>query len=140
MTTAGSRSARPCFSRSPRVLSLSLGPTGITLGSLPRAIAAMLGAPADADASREALVLFDIRLPRTLLAMFVGASLAVSGAMMQGLFRNPLADPTLIGIASGAAFAAVATIALGNGILGAHPAAARRLRAPVRRLPRRASR
>jgi iron complex transport system permease protein len=99
------------------VLSLALGPTGITLSSLPRAIAALLGTPADADATREALVLFYIRLPRTLLAMFVGGSLAFSGAMLQGLFRNPLADPTLIGIAPGAAFAAVATIALGNGIL-----------------------
>ena len=61
-------------------------------------------------------MLIDIRLPRTLLAMFVGASLALSGAMMQGLFRNPLADPGLIGVSSGAALAAVATIVLGNGI------------------------
>lgn len=98
------------------LLSLSLGPTGITLASLPRAIGAYFGAPADAAALREQLVLIDIRLPRALLAMFVGASLAVAGAMMQGLFRNPLADPGLIGVSSGAALAAVATIALGNGI------------------------
>ena len=98
------------------LLSLSLGPTGITLASLPRALAAALGAPADADMVREQLVLLDIRLPRTLLAMLVGASLGVAGAMMQGLFRNPLADPGLIGVSSGAALAAVATIALGNGI------------------------
>ncbi len=98
------------------LLSLSVGPTGITLTSLPRVIAAWLGGPADAGIAREQLVLIDIRLPRTLLAMFVGASLAVAGAMMQGLFRNPLADPGLIGVSSGAALAAVATIALGNGI------------------------
>ena len=98
------------------LLSLSVGPTGITLTSLPRVIAAWLGGPADAAIAREQLVLIDIRLPRTLLAMFVGASLAVAGAMMQGLFRNPLADPGLIGVSSGAALAAVATIALGNGI------------------------
>lgn len=98
------------------LLSLSVGPTGITLASLPRALGALFGAPADAGAIREQLVLIDIRLPRTLLAMFVGASLAVAGAMMQGLFRNPLADPGLIGVSSGAALAAVATIALGNGI------------------------
>ena len=54
----------------------------------------------DAATAREQLVLIDIRLPRTLLAMFVGASLAVAGAMMQGLFRNPLADPGLIGVSS----------------------------------------
>src|SRR5688572_17141876 len=98
------------------IASLSIGPTGITLSSLPRAIGALLGAPADSAAAREQLVLIDIRLPRTLLAMFVGASLALSGAMMQGLFRNPLADPGLIGVSSGAALAAVATIALANGI------------------------
>jgi iron complex transport system permease protein len=48
--------------------------------------------------------------------MFVGSSLAVAGAMMQGMFRNPLADPGLVGVSSGAALAAVATIALGNGL------------------------
>jgi iron complex transport system permease protein len=98
------------------LLSLSVGPTGITLASLPRVIAAWLGGESGAATAREQLVLIDIRLPRTLLAVFVGASLAVAGAMMQGLFRNPLADPGLIGVSSGAALAAVATIALGNGI------------------------
>jgi iron complex transport system permease protein len=98
------------------VASLSLGPTGITLSSLPRALASAFGAPADSAAVREQLVLLDVRLPRTLIAIFVGASLAVAGAMMQGLLRNPLADPGLIGVSSGAALAAVATIALGNGI------------------------
>jgi iron complex transport system permease protein len=98
------------------LLSLAVGPTGITLTSLPRAISALFGAPADAGAMRERLVLIDIRLPRALIAMFVGASLAVAGAIMQGLFRNPLADPALIGVSSGAALFAVATIALGNGL------------------------
>lgn len=97
--------------------SLSLGPTGITLSSLPRALASAFGTPVDSAAAREQLVLIDIRLPRTLLGMFVGASLAIAGAIMQGLFRNPLADPGLIGVSSGAALAAVATIALGNGIV-----------------------
>lgn len=57
-------------------------------------------------------VLFQIRLPRLVLAMLVGSSLALSGAALQGLFRNPLADPTLIGISSGAALAAVLMIVL----------------------------
>ena len=43
-----------------------------------------------------------VRLPRTLLCLFVGALLAVSGALMQGLFRNPLADPGIIGVSGGA--------------------------------------
>lgn len=66
-------------------------------------------------------VLTLIRLPRVLLAALVGASLAISGAAMQGLFRNPLADPGLIGIASGAALAVAAMIVLigpAAGILG----------------------
>ena len=96
------------------VLSLSVGPTGITLASLPRVLFALFTGSEDASIAREHLVLVDLRLPRTLLGAFVGASLAVAGAMMQGLFRNPLADPGLIGVSSGAALAAVATIALGN--------------------------
>jgi iron complex transport system permease protein len=62
-------------------------------------------------------VLESIRMPRVLLGMLVGAGLAVSGAAMQGLFRNPLADPALIGVSSGAALAAVAVIVLGATVL-----------------------
>jgi iron complex transport system permease protein len=58
-------------------------------------------------------VLMAIRLPRVLLAITIGASLAVSGASMQGLFRNPLADPSLIGISAGASLSAVSAIVLG---------------------------
>lgn len=96
------------------VFSLAIGPTGISLQALPRAIAAALGHAPDGAAERDRLVLIDLRMPRTLLAAFVGAALATAGAMMQGLFRNPLADPGLIGVSAGAALAAVATIVLGN--------------------------
>lgn len=99
-------------------LSLAVGPTGISFQSLPRALSAALGHSNDAEAMRERLVLFDIRLPRTLLGVFVGAALAVAGATMQSLFRNPLADPGLIGVSAGAALAAVATIALGHSVMG----------------------
>jgi len=96
------------------IASLAIGPTGISLGSLPRALKVAFGADiTDPVLRREHLVLFGIRLPRMLLGAFVGGALAVAGAMMQGLFRNPLADPGLIGVSSGAALAAVATIALG---------------------------
>ena len=47
-------------------------------------------------------ILYTILMPRVLLAAFVGASLAISGACLQGLFRNPLADPGLIGVSAGA--------------------------------------
>ncbi|MBL4740948.1 MAG: iron ABC transporter permease [Sneathiella sp.] len=66
-------------------------------------------------------VLLNIRLPRALLAMLVGAALGISGAAMQGLFRNPLADPGLIGISSGAALAVAISIVLigpATGFLG----------------------
>lgn len=94
------------------ILSLAIGPTGVSLQSLPRAFAAAAGYANDASAERDRLVLIDIRLPRTLLAAFVGAALATSGAMMQGLFRNPLADPAMVGVSSGAAFAAALTIVI----------------------------
>ena len=63
--------------------------------------------------SQQEMVLFAIRLPRVLLAMFVGSGLAVSGVIMQGLFRNPLAAPGLVGVSSGAAVFAVAAIVFG---------------------------
>ena len=55
-------------------------------------------------------ILFNIRMPRVMLAAFVGASLAISGACLQGLFRNPLADPGLIGVSAGAALGAAFAI------------------------------
>jgi len=58
-------------------------------------------------------ILLDVRLPRVLVGMLVGWVLAISGGVMQGVFRNPLADPYLLGIASGASAGAAATIALG---------------------------
>lgn len=66
---------------------------------------------------RHDLVILNIRLPRTLLAMMVGAALTLSGAVMQGLFRNPLADPGLVGVSAGAALAAGMTIVLGDALL-----------------------
>jgi iron complex transport system permease protein len=64
--------------------------------------------------SQERLVFMNIRLPRLVLGIAAGAGLGMAGALMQGLFRNPLADPGLVGISSGAALAAGATIVLGS--------------------------
>ena len=58
-------------------------------------------------------VLFHIRLPRTLVGLMVGAGLGISGAVLQGIFSNPLADPGIIGVSSGASVGAVLAIALG---------------------------
>ena len=68
------------------------------------------------------LIIESIRLPRTLLGMLVGSSLAVAGAAMQGLFRNPLADPSIIGVSSGSALGAGIAIVLGSTLfVGAPP-------------------
>jgi iron complex transport system permease protein len=67
-----------------------------------------------AQPTPEHLVFMNIRLPRLLLGVAAGAALGMSGALMQGLFRNPLADPGLIGVSSGAALAAGVTIVLGS--------------------------
>jgi len=62
-------------------------------------------------------VLFELRLPRILFAIIVGGALALSGTVMQALFRNPLAEPTLIGISAGASLGAVTALMLGFGSL-----------------------
>lgn len=71
----------------------------------------------DPSAQGLTAVVMQIRLPRVLLAVVVGASLAAAGAAMQAMFRNPLADPGLIGISSGAALGAIVTIVLGSSVL-----------------------
>src|SRR5690606_29427567 len=62
-------------------------------------------------------IVWELRLPRVLTAAAVGAGLAVCGAVMQALTRNPLADPYLLGLSSGASLGAVCVIALGLGLV-----------------------
>ena len=66
------------------------------------------------NAGADYLVFANIRLPRLLLGLVAGGGLGLAGALMQGVFRNPLADPGLIGVSSGAALAAAVTIVLGG--------------------------
>lgn len=61
-------------------------------------------------------IIWEIRLPRALMAILVGAFLAVSGAVMQALTRNPLAEPSLLGVSNGAAFALVLSLTVFSGI------------------------
>lgn len=70
---------------------------------------------------RHELVVVSLRLPRLLLGILVGATLALSGAALQGLFRNPLADPALVGVSSGAALGAVSYIVIGGTYLAFIP-------------------
>ncbi|KYP13299.1 iron ABC transporter permease [Flavihumibacter sp. CACIAM 22H1] len=95
------------------LVSAGLGALSISPVQLIAILGNAVGLSTEADYSETmSIVFWQIRLPRLLLALLVGSSLALSGAALQGLFRNPLADPTLIGISSGAALAAVLMIVL----------------------------
>ena len=103
------------------LLGLSVGPVSINAQQLLHLLPSLLTDAAIDDPSLAGLqiIITDIRLPRTLLAWLVGAGLAISGAAMQGLFRNPLADPSIIGVTSGASLgASIAVVVIANGIGG----------------------
>ena len=86
----------------------------ISNGSYPISLLSILKGGED---SIQKTIIIDIRLPRVLLSFFVGASLGICGAVLQGLFRNPLADPGLIGVSAGAALgAAIAIVILPPGL------------------------
>lgn len=89
-------------------LSLLVGPAGL---SLSQGIGALTGGVA--DDSPAAIIIWQIRLPRTLMAVLVGAALGLSGAVLQGYLRNPLAEPGIIGVTSGAALGGVIAIHTG---------------------------
>ena len=94
------------------VLGVGIGEYPIAPWDTVRILVAHAGAPVSVDPQQDA-ILWAIRLPRVLLGILVGGALAVSGAALQGVFRNPLADPTIVGVASGASVGAVAAILLG---------------------------
>ncbi|MBU7599349.1 iron ABC transporter permease [Streptomyces sp. P38-E01] len=89
-------------------------PIGDVVGSLLHRVG-LGGAPLDRVGES---VLWNVRLPRVVLAMLVGASLGCAGSLMQGVFGNPLAEPGVIGVSAGAAVGAVASIAFGLTFLG----------------------
>jgi iron complex transport system permease protein len=91
---------------------LSLGAYPLTLSEIGTLIT---GGEMDSVA---ALVLWEIRLPRILAAIIIGTGLAVAGTAMQGLFRNPLADPGIIGVSAGGVMGAVLTLTLLMPVLG----------------------
>ncbi|MEO0437185.1 MAG: iron ABC transporter permease [Pseudomonadota bacterium] len=91
--------------------------SGATDTSAARVLWALATGAEDSITVVERVVLLDIRLPRAVLGTLIGASLAVSGAVMQGLFRNPLADPGIVGVSAGAGLGAVSFIVLGSGVL-----------------------
>lgn len=91
------------------IFSLNVGASGTSVQPLLEALFAGHEMPV-----RHRIILLDIRLPRLFEGILVGAALAVSGALLQGLFRNPLADPGLVGVTAGASLGAVTAIVLGG--------------------------
>ena len=86
---------------------------GLSLGLVVAAVVALCLGPVQLKFPLEPLqrkVLLDLRLPRVILAVMVGAALAVTGVLFQGLFRNPLADPYVLGTSSGAALGATIAV------------------------------
>ncbi len=99
------------------VVALTIGPADIAAAEVIQAVGARLGL-ANADLSRlRTAIVIDLRLPRLLAAAATGAGLALCGAVMQALTRNPLADPYLLGLSSGAALGAVIFMIAGASLL-----------------------
>ncbi|WP_282696634.1 iron chelate uptake ABC transporter family permease subunit [Streptomyces sp. CC208A] len=96
-------------------LAVTVGPADLRVADTWSVVVSHLGgAPSGLSPIRDGIV-WDLRLPRTLLAAVCGAGLAVCGAVMQSLLRNPLADPFVLGVSSGASTGAVAVVVLGVG-------------------------
>jgi iron complex transport system permease protein len=93
------------------LLAVGLGAATISPLQVISILLHVIGIPAPIDFSaQQETILLAIRLPRVLFAALVGAALAIAGGAMQGALRNPLADPSVVGVSSGAALAAVAVI------------------------------
>ena len=100
------------------LIAISLGPNGIIHPwVIAKSIALKVGI-LEGSMTADSIIVWNLRLPRVLGTILVGGSLAVSGALIQTLFRNPLAEPFLIGISSGSAFGAVISVALGYSLTG----------------------
>lgn len=101
------------------LLAVGIGAVAVPPGTVVAILLDRLGITLDiAITQQQQAILWVIRLPRVLMGGLVGAGLATAGALLQGVFRNPLADPGLIGVSSGAALGAVAVIVIGFAPLG----------------------
>jgi iron complex transport system permease protein len=94
------------------VVALKMGAVQVSLYGLGRALIQVMLHQTSQISSDYGMIVMDIRLPRILLAIFVGASLAVAGTSFQALLRNPLADPYVLGVSSGAALGAILALIL----------------------------
>ena len=95
------------------LVSLSLGPFSIPIYHMVSIILEPISLELSSYSHTEELVITQLRLPRIIVGTLVGMALGIAGATMQGLFRNPMADPGIIGVSAGGALGAVSAIALG---------------------------
>jgi iron complex transport system permease protein len=99
-------------------LSISLGTVTLPVGDVWRVIAYHLTGAGDAPDALQDQIVWSIRTPRVLLAAVVGAALSVAGVALQALVRNPLADPYVLGVSSGASLGAVLVMGVASGVAG----------------------
>jgi iron complex transport system permease protein len=104
--------------------SATVGPVAIPYAVVAKVLLDALPMVSLAVPETARLIVVNLRLPRIVLGALVGAALAGAGTVMQGFFRNPMADPSIIGVSSGAAVGAVATIAFGSLVPFGQPIAA----------------
>ncbi len=104
------------------LLAVALGAVRIPPGTILRSIASVIGLPAGTIDDADKTVILLIRLPRVIAAVLAGSGLAVSGTVMQGIFRNPLAEPGILGVSAGGSLGALLAIISGAGAYLALPA------------------
>ena len=100
------------------LFSLALGRYDVDFGSVAAWIGSLGGTTDASDSARHASVLFSLRLPRVLAALLVGAALSTAGCAFQGIFKNPMVSPDLLGASAGACFGAALGILLSFGGVG----------------------
>lgn len=102
------------------ILGILQGPANIPLATIATILKQLLISSTDSTvADWQRSIILDVRLPRIIIALFAGASLALCGLVMQGMFRNPLASPSVLGVSSGASLGAVIAIYFGASLISA---------------------
>jgi ABC-type Fe3+-siderophore transport system permease subunit len=106
------------------VVAIAIGSESVSVGAIVKIIGSEITGRSADVAAEQRTIIADVRLPRVIMAMLVGAALAVAGAAYQALLRNPLADPYILGVSTGAALGAIAATVFAESILLSRPLAA----------------
>lgn len=106
------------------IFAITIGSEKVSLGEIAKIIVAEITGRASDVAPQHHTIIVDVRFPRMLMAIVVGAAFSVAGAAYQALFRNPLADPGLLGVSTGAALGAIAATVFAESLPISRPLAA----------------